>query len=205
MLTTLDDFYLTCVRLHILSFHLFAPKSSINNDRLTALYEIACHLVEVTMDLDTIQKFAEFGPVLLSKFSNLAAFMILKIGRSHIRDTLDLTRGQTSYFSVIQIHKKMSVQSDDIYARASLINTQLWTSNEIFKLSDGVVDSLILRCRSRLGMSSVYDCYWWWRQEFGGQSNPYEGINGRCSACLVNVTDNLRSSRRGQRWDCSVS
>jgi transcriptional regulatory protein LEU3 len=22
-------------------------------------------------------------------------------------------------------------------------------------------------------MSVVFDCFWWWRAEFGGQSNPY--------------------------------
>ena len=180
MLTFVDEFYLICARLHILSFHLFTPKASMNDARLATLYETACNLIEVTMHLDTMQKFAEFGPMLVSRFSNLAAFVILKIGRSHVRDALDLTRGQRSYFSVIQIHKKFSVQSDDIYARATLINTQLWTSHKIFKRSNGGVDSLTLRCRSRLGMSLVYDCYWWWRQEFGGQSNPYEGINGKC-------------------------
>jgi transcriptional regulatory protein LEU3 len=23
-------------------------------------------------------------------------------------------------------------------------------------------------------MSVIFDCFWWWRAEFGGQSNPYQ-------------------------------
>jgi transcriptional regulatory protein LEU3 len=140
---------------------------------------MACNLIEIVTYLDEVQQFADYGPMILSRLTNLAAFVILKIGRSHVQDTLDLKRGQSCYFAVIHIHKKMSVQSDDVYSRATLINTQLWTSDKIFRRSDNVVDSLILRCRTRLGMSLVYDCYWWWRQEFGGQSKPYDGLSGK--------------------------
>lgn len=68
----------------------------------------------------------------------------------------------------------MSVQAGDVMSRSEGILTQLWASKNIFKRSDGSFDSLTLRCGSRLAMSVVYDCLWWWRSEFGGQQDPYE-------------------------------
>jgi hypothetical protein len=97
MLTVVDEFYLTCARLQVLSFHLFTPRASINDAKLMTLYGMACKLVEVAMDIDRLQNFSEFAPHLLSCFLNLAAFSVLKISRSHIRDALDLMRGQRLY------------------------------------------------------------------------------------------------------------
>lgn len=149
-----------------------------DESKLTAMYTSSCEMVELAVDLAESQQFAEFGPVFSTKYLQLGAFIVLKIGRSHIRELVDLPRGRRAYFSVIQLQKKMSVRLDDIFARASIICTQIWTSNNIFRRSDGTIDSLFLRCRSRLGMSVVFDCYWWWRQEFNGQPNPYEEAEG---------------------------
>lgn len=167
-----------CARIHILSFHLFAPRESIDNATLAALYSTACTLIELAVDFDQSSQFTEYAPIFVSRYLGLAAFIILKVARSDIKDCVDLKRGQKAYFSVILLHKKISVRTDDASSRVTMIFTQLWTSKTIFQRPDGIVDSLSLRCRGRLGMSVVYDCYWWWRQEFGGQPNPYEDANG---------------------------
>jgi hypothetical protein len=110
----------------------------------------------------------------VSKYLQLASYTILKITRSSVADQVDLGKGQRLYFAVIQFHRKMSIQHGDVSSRSTSILTQLWTSREIFKKSDGSIDSLSLRCGSRLAMSVMFDSFWWWRQEFAGVPNPYE-------------------------------
>lgn len=138
------------------------------------MYDLACAAIEIAIQLDQTHNYAEHAPMPVSKYLHLAAFTILKMTRSRVQSSLDLPRGQTAYFAVIQIHRKMSLQNGDVAARSTSILTQLWTSRNVFKQPDGTIDSLTLRCGSRLAMSVVFDLYWWWRQEFAGLPNPYE-------------------------------
>jgi hypothetical protein len=133
-------------------------------------------MIELATGLDQEQEICEYGSTNVNMTWNLAAFIILRIGKSHVRDSLDLKRGQRCYFSTINLNKKQSVVSDDLSARATMILSQLWTSKMVIKQPDGTPDSLWLRCRNRLGWSLVFDCFWLWRQEFGGQPNAYEGV-----------------------------
>lgn len=150
------------------------------------MYELACSVIESAMELDRTQDYAEFAPFAVAKYLQVAAFSILKLNRSQIKDMLDESRGRSAYFAVIQFHKKMTVQANDVAARSTTILTQLWTSRAIFKGPNGMVDSLSLRCGSRLAMSVMFDSFWWWRQEFAGAPNPYEdkSTEGRWSRIL---------------------
>ena len=152
--------------------------SAISEVDLVALYGKACSIVEFALELDGQEDLAEIAPTASTFALNLAALVILRVGKSHISDKLDSRRGQKCYFTVIRMDKKHSVRSDDLAARATIILSQLWTSKMVVKQPDGTPDSLWLRCRSRLGSSVTYDSYWLWRQEFGGQPNPYEGVEG---------------------------
>lgn len=104
----------------------------------------------------------------------LAAFTILKIHRSELAPHLDLQAGEQAYFAAIFFAREESLQNNDLSARAASILGQLWNSQSIFKNKNGTVDSLTSRISSRLSMSTLFDCLWWWRQEFGGLGNPYE-------------------------------
>ncbi|OAP57944.1 hypothetical protein AYL99_07034 [Fonsecaea erecta] len=169
----LDRFYALSAQLHLLSFHLFKHRSKIDDATLLVMYELACRIIELAMALDSELSMAEFAPIYITKFLHSAAITILRVGRAALSRHLDLERGQRAYFAVINYHKRHAVRPDDAFARFSIILTQLWTSRKIFQYSNGLVDSLRVRSKARLGMSMVYDCFWWWRQEFGGQSNVY--------------------------------
>jgi hypothetical protein len=173
-LTATDRFYLLCGELQIENFHLFTPSASIDPRKLILTYELSCDAIAVALELDRIHNFAEHAPMPVSKYLQLASYTILKITRSSVASQVDLAKGQRLYFAVIQFHRKMSVQHGDVSSRSTSIMTQLWTSREIFKKSDGSFDSLSLRCGSRLAMSVMFDSFWWWRQEFAGVPNPYE-------------------------------
>lgn len=174
-----DRIWLLSAQLQLQACLLLAHSSAIQDMELSDLYGNACTMIEFVEELDKQEQFASFGPTLLLPALHLAALLILRIGKSHVSHMLELQRGRRCFFVVIDLNKKMSVRADDLAARGTIILAQLWTSKVPFKLPDGTVDPLWLRCRSRLGMSICFDCYWLWRQEFGGLPNPYDGVEGR--------------------------
>ncbi|EXJ66224.1 uncharacterized protein A1O5_10840 [Cladophialophora psammophila CBS 110553] len=169
----MDRFYALSAQLHLLSFHLFKHRSAIEDATLLVMYELACRTIELAIRLDSELSMAEYGPIYITKFLHSAVITILRLGRAGIAQQPNLERGQRAYFAVINYHKRHAVRPDDAFARFSIILAQLWTSTKIFQYSNGLVDSLRVRSKARLGMSMVYDCFWWWRQEYGGQSNVY--------------------------------
>lgn len=120
------------------------------------------------------ENIAKIAPAFIQKTIVLAACTILKIHRSDLAPHLDLEAGEQAYFASIVFAREGSIQNNDLSARGATIFSQLWNSQNIFKGKDGKVDSLSSRISSRLSTSIVFDCLWWWRQEFGGSGNPYE-------------------------------
>jgi transcriptional regulatory protein LEU3 len=110
----------------------------------------------------------------------LSAFSILKILKSDLSQGLDKKAGERAYFKVIVFLREMSLENGDTSSKGAGILTQLWASNNIFRRADGTMDSLSLRIRSRLSLSVVFDCFWWWRQEFNGQPSPYDDSGTLC-------------------------
>lgn len=172
--TEIDRYYLICAELQIMAFHLLGPKESFDNAKLAKMHDLACNAVETLNGLDRAQSWAEYAPSTALKYLTLAGFTLLKLSRCHVRDSLDLERGKSAYFTAISLFRKSAVDSEALFGRSAKILTQLWTSKQIFKKADGTTDALTLRCGSRLAMSIAYDCYWWWRSEFAGLPNPYE-------------------------------
>lgn len=140
------------------------------------MYDNACDIIEAAIELDATEQFSDYGPFFNNYMLLLAGFVILRIGKSHLRENVDQQRGKHCYFGTIAMSKRHSVRSDDLAARASIILPQLFTSKSVIRRPDGTPDSLWLRCRSRLGFSICFDCFWLWRQEFGGQPGSYDTI-----------------------------
>lgn len=136
-------------------------------------------MVEFVMMLDSERSLSECAPAYISKMLHLAACVILRLSRSSLRQSLDLSRGQKAFFATVSFHRKMSIQHNDVMSRSTVILTQLWTSQNVFVQPDGSIDSFALLCRKRLAMSVVFDLFWRWRNEFAGQPHPYRGQKGR--------------------------
>ncbi|EHK17250.1 uncharacterized protein TRIVIDRAFT_205851 [Trichoderma virens Gv29-8] len=140
------------------------------------LYAVACSLINTACQQSWDEgATAKNAPVFVQKSLMLAAFTILKISRSELAPHLDLQAGEQAYFAAIFFAREESLQNNDLSARGASILGQLWNSQSIFKGKHGIIDSLSSRITSRLSMSTLFDCLWWWRQEFGGLGNPYEG------------------------------
>lgn len=120
--------------------------------------------------------FATICPSFIDRTMTLTGFTILKLSRSTLAPHLDLNAGEQAYFYAVQFSKSMSMQNNDLGARAAAIMSNLWSSSKIFRRKDGRAESsLALRLRTRLSMSVSFDMFWYWREEFGNMKNPYNG------------------------------
>lgn len=169
-----DRFYLTGAELQVAAFHLLGPRSSFDDSRLSKMYSLACSAIELMDALNRTECFCDYMSNIIVRYLNLAAFTILKLSRCHLQSVLDVERGRIAYFRLIQIFKQANLDPGDSISRSYSILTQLWTSKNIFRKSDGVYDPLSIRCGSRLAMGILYDLFWWWRCEFAGIPDPYD-------------------------------
>jgi transcriptional regulatory protein LEU3 len=167
--------YIYCARLHIQSFHFFEPPGRLKVENLIELYSIARTVI------DTVAAMDQYKPGTISSCTAyihraviLAALSILKLSRGFAAPYFDLNGGEKSYFSAIVILRSMSLNYDDLGARSAIILQNLWDSGNVFRRADGTVDSMALRLRNRLSMSIVFDAFWYWRKEFGGQPSPFK-------------------------------
>ncbi|CAM1507621.1 Fc.00g072620.m01.CDS01 [Cosmosporella sp. VM-42] len=172
-LSAMNTIYLHCSRLHILTYYFFESPASPDKEGMVRLHTVSCNLIEDIIAQDQKDHLVEICPQFIEKAVTLAALSILKIQRSELVPLVDLSAGEKAYFSAILFCRGSSLENDDLGARGVSILSQLWTSQNIFKRSDGRVESLGTRIRSRLSMSIVFDCFWWWREEFAGQISPY--------------------------------
>lgn len=170
-------------------------------------------MIELAVTLDDTEQFTDSATYYIQKMLTMAALTILRIVRSQLRQAVDEERGRRAYFNCIRLERKISIQDSDLASRTTVILTQLWTSKNCFRQPDGSIDSLTLLCRSRLGMSLVFDCFWRWRREFAGQTTPYESISPRGMAqntLKLDQSDNIRFSslldkRHGGNAVCCLS
>ncbi|GKZ25185.1 hypothetical protein AbraIFM66951_001118 [Aspergillus brasiliensis] len=167
---------LDSVRLHIQVFRFFGNSTAIEKPGFVRLFSYACDVLEDLDQLEAHHGFVVHGPLFNNWVVLLAAFTILRLLHSELRQYLDYRRGEKAYFMAIDLFRKMSVNHNDLQARGIIIMAQLWTSQNIFRQNNGKPDGLCLRIRSRLAAGVVFDCFWWWRAEFQGQTNPYADL-----------------------------
>ncbi|UKZ71198.1 uncharacterized protein TrAtP1_012159 [Trichoderma atroviride] len=173
--TTVDSIYYQCYRLYLLAYHFLVDSAFRKPEGFISLYAVACNLVNmVCQRSEAEESIPKIAPAFIQKTIVLASCTILKIHRSELAPHLDLEAGEQAYFASIVFAREGSIQNNDLSARGATIFSQLWNSQKIFKGKDGKIDSLSSRISSRLSTSVVFDCLWWWRQEFGGSGNPYE-------------------------------
>ena len=165
--------HLNSGRLYVNSFLFFTANETqaLDHDGLVELYAIA---YKVIMGTKSSYHGKSSCPDYGYRTMLLAAFIILKLSRSSLADRVDLRAGEKAYFATILALRESSLENDDLCARGAMVLAQLWTSTRVFRRPDGVVDGLTLRVRSRLSMGIVFDCFWWWREEFQGKLNPYK-------------------------------
>ena len=188
--TRLESLHLDCGRLHVGAFHFYVDKQAIDHDGLVELFDLA---TKVIIGTNATYQYKPSRPDYISTATLLAACVILRISRSCLASRVDLHAGEKAYFEAIVALRESSLENNDLSARGAMVLAQLWTSTRVFCRDDGVVDGLSVDIRTRLSMGIVFDCFWWWREEFQGKTNPYQPASkGWClsSACsIVNLAN----------------
>lgn len=102
----------------------------------------------------------------------LACHVLLRLLKTSLSGSIDTARAQAAFFSGVGLHKRMSLQNDDLPARNGVALSQIWNSTRAFRSPNGT-EAVALRVRSRLIGGIILDGIVWWREEFGGASGVY--------------------------------
>lgn len=141
---------------------------------LLNLYITSCAAINMMSDFDS-KLFLTSSSTIYQFYSLLiAATNLLRLIRGDLvsHSARDIQRDETTYLLAVSMMRKMSVVNDDLPERCSIMLESLWTSRNVFRRPDGSITPK-LRIRSRLAVSSVIDCLWWYRVEFKGLRNVY--------------------------------
>ncbi|RFU34161.1 hypothetical protein B7463_g2163, partial [Scytalidium lignicola] len=160
-------------RLSLLVFHLFGPESDAMLAGAVCLFNVCKEILDLTARLDATQSFAWYSTHYHMRMILLAAFCVLRIMRSKLREMIPVNEAEQSLFKAINFVKSRSTQTTDLDAKYAIILKQLYSSTTAFRREDGEIDGLRLDIRSRLFMSIAFDSFWWWRAEFDGRPSPY--------------------------------
>ncbi|KAH8698861.1 hypothetical protein BGW36DRAFT_376866 [Talaromyces proteolyticus] len=163
-----------CARLAIMSHFFFIQIKELKSPGIITVFSIATETLDIVSRLDITRDFAYYATHFYLRMTLLAAFCIIRVIRSGLREHINLRDAEQSLFKAIAFVKKRSIQPGDLDERYAIILTQLWTNSGAVNRKADFVDGLNLRIRSRSFMSIVFDSLWWWRMESNGQSNPYE-------------------------------
>lgn len=110
---------------------------------------MASAVIDGTAKLDEREDFVLYSSYITYRVLTLAGAIILGLARSHLQLPIDRDTLESLYFSCIQLLKRRSLQNDDLDARGATLTTQLWPSQQVFRLPDGTIDSHRVRLRNR--------------------------------------------------------
>jgi transcriptional regulatory protein LEU3 len=144
-------------------------------EALTRLYSLCVSTLQMANRLSQTTNFISTCPSFIDRSLTLTGFAVLKLIRSPLAQHLDVPAGEQAYHYAAQFTNHLSMQKGDLAARTAAIMMNLWSSTKVFRRKDGSIEPLGLRLRTRLSMSVSFDMFWYWREEFGNMSNPYNG------------------------------
>ena len=164
-LLPIDKLYLGISRLMVQVMSLYQSALTVELVSRIRLYTTACNIIDLVNDLDRTSQLVPYATTYIYLGVLLSGATLLRILKTPAPSTIDIDYFRTTFFSAVTLLKRMSIENNDGPAKAAMVLSQLWSSDRVFHRADGTVDRQ-LRIRSRLAMSLVFDCLWWWREEF---------------------------------------
>jgi len=104
----------------------------------------------------------------------LSNFTLLRLVKYPTSSGIDLERATSRLCFGIQLAKKSSVHTSDIFAKMALCLTQLWNSPKAFRNEDGSPD-MHVKVFNRLAMGPALDAVWRWYDLFDEQGQISTG------------------------------
>jgi transcriptional regulatory protein LEU3 len=156
----------------IRSLYLFEDMGQLDQIKTAQLYSAACSVIRGVLYLQDIIDLLHGLTTYLLQSLYLSSCTLLRLLKTSFAKNLDTTSGEALFLSSVGLLQKLSIGNNAYHAKAATILSLLWGSEKVFKNADGS-ETHELRIRSRSTMSLVFDCFWWWREEFGGQPHVY--------------------------------
>lgn len=136
-------------------------------------------------DLDSKRPIVMFSTMYIFAALLITATNLLRLIRGGFISyfSRDIERGEAAYKLALSMMTRMSIVKEDRPHRCAKMLSSLWTSHIVFRMPDGSI-APELRIRTRLAISPLVDCLWWYCVEFRGQRNVYGPRSSTPSAPL---------------------
>lgn len=155
------------------TMHFYESPQQLDSVNLVQLYLTSCAVINLMHDMDHSSALGTSSTLYMFHGLMLAATNLLRLLRGLItQSTEESQKSEATFFQSVTLMKKMSVANDDIPGRCADLLSKLWTSQRLFRRSDGTL-APELRIRTRLALSPLVDVLWWYRAEFKGHVNVY--------------------------------
>lgn len=172
-LEEIDKLYLSICRMHLQTMHFYEASERLDSANLVQLHITSCATINLMRELDASSAIISSSTSYMFHSLLLAATNLLRLLRGLApQSQQDYERGEATFFLAVTLMTRMSIANDDLPGRCSNSLSKLWTSQKLFKRADGSLAPEI-RIRTRLIMSPLVDCLWWYREEFRVQRNVY--------------------------------
>lgn len=169
----MDKLYLSICRLHLQTMHFYEASEQLDPASLVQLDITSCETINLMHNLDASSALISSSTFYLFHSLLLAATNLLRLLRGLSPQTQqDYKRGEATFFLAVTLMTRMSIANDDLPGRCTNMLSRLWTSQKLFRRADGSLAPEI-RIRTRLAMSPLVDCLWWYREEFRVQKSVY--------------------------------
>lgn len=137
---------ITAFRIYINAFHFLASDITFHVPQLIELYYLVCHWTQNAFDADEASSWAFYSSESYFRHMILVATIILRISRSPLlKEKVNLSKGEDAYRTVIHMLRRRSLSKEDSNARMADNLSELWRSNDWFKLPDGSHNSLFVQ------------------------------------------------------------
>lgn len=166
-----NNLSLLAAKVHFNAFTFFMPStSSLHIGLISAAYNASILFIQCVIDPDMHSgTFLHHCTNYILRTVLSASCMLLKILNSTQATHLDTTQGRTMFNASILAMRSISLKKNDFPDRAAEAQTRMWRAagggldvqkNALRVPPRDNSDPLVLRIRSRMCVSHVYDCVW---------------------------------------------
>ena len=119
----------TTARVHVNAYHFFGQDPAVKLPALVELFSMIRQFTDQAARMDSISDWALYTSESYFRHFVLMMAMILRMSRSHpLKLWIDLKQAERTYFALVKLLKRRSLQDGDINASLAKVFSQLWHS-----------------------------------------------------------------------------
>ena len=131
-----------------MTYFFFVRPHELKEPGLISALSIAIEILDVVSRLDATEDFALYASNYYTRMILLAAFCIIRVVRSQLKEHINMRDAEQSLFKAISFVKRRSTERGDLDERYGTIISELWSNSS--GPGSMSVCGLDLRIRSRL-------------------------------------------------------